>query len=62
MNTVVTCTMTFNFHTSSLENLRGSIVEKTVAEGSLKFAKVPQIVYNEVGAGALVLGSNPAFH
>ena len=60
MNTVVTCTMTFNFHTSSLENLRGSIVEKTVAEGSLKFAKVPQIVYNEVGAGALVLGSNPA--
>lgn len=54
VNTVVTCTMTFDFHTSSLKNLRASRAEKTEAEGSMRFAKIPQIVYDEVRAGALV--------
>jgi len=54
VNTAVTCTMTFDFHTSSLKNRRASTAEKTEAEGSMRFAKIPQIVYDEVRAGALV--------
>jgi len=46
--------MTFDFHTSSLKNRRASTAEKTEAEGSMRFAKIPQIVYDEVRAGALV--------
>lgn len=62
MNTVVTCTVTFNFHTSSLKNLRASTAEKTEAEGNVRFTMIPQIGYDEVRAGALVLGSTPALH
>lgn len=60
MNTVVTCTMTFYFHTSSSKNLRASTAEKTEVRGTMGFAKTPQIVYDEVRARQLVLGSTPA--